>query len=170
MKSIIMSFGALAIAGAVPVLAQTPPPPAPDTTMAPPAAPTPPAADGSMAPAQPGSMSGGSTPSGSMSSGGTSSGSMQSSGMQSSMPAPTTGPLPMCSAKIKDRCQQSPADQSRALSAAQAEKTGGVGNRPNDSMGGDAAMGKKMMGKKHTMHHRMMHKSTTTTSTTPAAN
>jgi len=51
MKKIIMAFGALAIAGAVPALAQnatTPPPapPAPDAAMAPPAAPTPPVATG----------------------------------------------------------------------------------------------------------------------------
>lgn len=153
MKQIIMAFGALAIAGAVPALAQsTAPTPAPDATMAPPAAPTPPAADGSMAPAQPGAMSNGSM----------SSGSMQSSGMQSSMPAPSTGPLPKCSAKVKDRCDQSATSERYALSADQAMKTGGVGDRRSDN----AAMGKSMSGghmmmhhKMHgkTMHHKMMH-------------
>lgn len=148
MKHIIMAFSALAVAGAVPALAQTTmPTPAPDATMAPPAAPTPPAADGSMAPAQPGSMS----------TGGMSSGSMQSGGMQSSMPAPTTGPLPKCTAKVKDRCDQSATSERYALSADQAMKTGGVGDRRSDRAGGDDAMGKSMPGG-HMMHHRMHHK------------
>ncbi len=152
MKKIIMAFGALAIAGAVPALAQnatTPPPapPAPDAAMAPPAAPTPPAADGSMAPAQPGTMQPGTMSNGSMSSG-----NMQSSGMQSAMPAPTTGPLPKCSAKVKDRCDQSATSERYALSADQAMKTGGVGDRRSDN----AAMGKSMSGG-HMMHHKMMH-------------
>jgi|GEM_PF-1506323 len=149
MKHIIIALGALAIAGAVPALAQDatmppPPPPAPDATMAPPAAPTPPAADGSMAPAQPGSA------------GGASSGTMPPSGTQSSMPFATTGPLPKCTAKIKDRCDQSATSERYALSADQAMKTGGVGDRRSDRAGGDAAMGKPMM-KKHMMHHKMMH-------------
>jgi hypothetical protein len=152
MKHIIMAFGALAIAGAVPALAQDatmPPPPAPDATTAPPAAPTPPAADGSMAPAQPGSAGG-------TSSGGMSSGVMPSSSMQSPMPSATTGPLPKCTAKIKDRCDQSATSERYALSADQAMKTGGVGDRRSDRAGGDAAMGKPTM-KKHMMHHKMMH-------------
>lgn len=154
MKHIIIALGALAIAGAVPALAQDatmppPPPPAPDATMAPPAAPTPPAADGSMAPAQPGSAGG-------ASSGGMSSGTMPPSGTQSSMPIATTGPLPKCTAKIKDRCDQSATSERYALSADQAMKTGGVGDRRSDRAGGDAAKGKPMM-KKHMMHHKMMH-------------
>ncbi len=187
MKHIIMAFGALAIAGAVPVLAQsTPPTPAPDATMAPPAAPTPPAPDGSMTPAQPGSTSPGSTSPGStppssampgdppgggttsgssMSNGGTSPGTMPSSGMQSNMPAATTGPLPKCTAKIKDRCDQSTTSERYALSADQAMKTGGVGDRRSDNAG---AMGKSTA-KKHMMHHRTMHKPAAAAAPAPAA-
>ena len=69
---------------------------------------------------------------------------------------PAGGTLPKCSATIHDSCDQG-ADNANAISAEQAMKTGGVGDRGHDdaaNMGG----GKPMMMHKHKMmtHHKMM--------------
>ncbi len=82
------------------------------------------------------------------------------------------GPLPKCSATVHDSCDQG-ADNANAISAEQAMKTGGVGDRGHD----DAAhMGaaKPMMHKKKVVHHTMAKKAAagatttdTTTTTTP---
>ena len=75
--------------------------------------------------------------------------------------------LPKCSAKVQDSCDQSTTTERYALTADQAEKTGGVGDR-HDGKGMAAPMGGKMM-MHHHRHHHMMHKTTTTTTTTPPA-
>ena len=67
--------------------------------------------------------------------------------------AQTAGPLPKCSATVHDSCDQG-ADNANAISAEQAMKTGGVGDRGHDDaahMGGGMA--------KPTMHKHRMRKS-----------
>ena len=67
------------------------------------------------------------------------------------MAAGASGSLPMCSAKVHDSCQQG-ADDANAMSADQAMKSGGVGDRGHDDaahMGGGMAKHKSM---------KMMHK------------
>ncbi len=87
------------------------------------------------------------------------------------------GNLPKCSATVRDSCQQG-ADNARAMTAAQAMASGGVGDRGHDDaaqMGGGTAMmsggamHKTAMHRHHMMHHHMMKQSggaTTTTDTT----
>ncbi len=75
--------------------------------------------------------------------------------MSSAAPA---GNLPMCSKTVHDSCQQGN-DDARAMTAAQAMASGGVGDRGHDDaaqMGsGDGAMHGGMH--KGGMHHRTMH-------------
>ena len=70
---------------------------------------------------------------------------------------PAGGALPKCSATVHDSCDQG-ADNANAISAEQAMKTGGVGDRGHDdaaNMGGD----KPMMTHKHkAMRHKAMKK------------
>jgi len=89
--------------------------------------------------------------------------------------APMASSLPKCSATVRDSCDQSKTTERYALTAEQADKTGGVGDRHGGmgmGMKTDGGMAGKPMMHKHMMHkhmrHHMMHKSTTTT-TTPAA-
>lgn len=77
--------------------------------------------------------------------------------------APAGGPLPRCSATVRDSCDQG-ANNPRAMTADQAMASGGVGDRKSDSMA--PAMGGKTTAYRHkTMHHKMQ-KTTTTTDTT----
>ncbi len=72
------------------------------------------------------------------------------------MGAAPAGPLPKCSATVHDSCDQG-ADNANAMTAEQAMKTGGVGDRGHD----DAAhmgMAKPMMHKHKAMHHKAMMK------------
>ncbi len=69
--------------------------------------------------------------------------------------------LPMCSAKVKDSCQQGPRQEAAAMSAAQAEASGGVGDRKSDQsakMGDAMPMKHKMMKKHHAKKPMMMTK------------
>jgi len=82
------------------------------------------------------------------------------------------GALPKCSATVRDSCDQSMTTERNAMTADQAMKSGGVGDRKT---GGAAMM---PMGDKPMMHHKKrtthrtmaksMTKSTMTTDTTPA--
>ena len=85
--------------------------------------------------------------------------------LAAAVPAAAQTALPKCSATIHDSCDQG-ADNANAISAEQAMKTGGVGDRGHDdaaNMGG----GKPMAMHKHkVMHHKMMKKTTTTDTTT----
>ncbi len=77
------------------------------------------------------------------------------------------GSLPKCSATVHDSCDQG-ADNANAISAEQAMKTGGVGDRGHDDaahMGGGKPM--MMHKKKMMMHHKMM-KSTMAPADAPA--
>lgn len=67
--------------------------------------------------------------------------------------------LPMCSAKVKDSCQQTRGQEARAMSAAQAEASGGVGDRGSDQAAMAGSEGKMAMPARHRMmkHHRHMH-------------
>lgn len=85
--------------------------------------------------------------------------------------------LPKCGGAVQDSCDQSTTTERYALTAAQAEKSGGVGDRHVGRMGG-MAMGGKSMSKHHAMkHHAMKHramkhrsmKATTATTTDAAA-
>lgn len=76
--------------------------------------------------------------------------------------------LPKCSAKVQDSCDQSATTERYALTADQAEKTGGVGDR-HGGKGMAAPMGGGKMMMHHRHRHHMMHKTTTTTATPPAA-
>jgi hypothetical protein len=67
--------------------------------------------------------------------------------------------LPMCSAKVKDSCQQGPRQEAAAMTAAQAEASGGVGDRKSDQsakMGDGMAVKHKMMKKHHAKKATMM--------------
>jgi hypothetical protein len=82
-----------------------------------------------------------------------------------------TGALPKCSATVHDSCDQG-ANNPKAMSADQAMKSGGVGDRHSDNaasmpMGGGMKMHHKMGGK-HMMHHKMT-TSTMTTGDAPAS-
>ncbi len=74
------------------------------------------------------------------------------------------GAMPKCSATVRDSCDQSMTTEKNAMTAEQAMKSGGVGDRKT---GGAAMMPAKpmMMHKKHTMHHKMMKPMATTTTT-----
>ena len=66
--------------------------------------------------------------------------------------------LPKCSATVRDQCDQSATSERYALTADQAMKTGGVGDRKSDqaAMGAKAPMTHKMMKHHHmTRHHTM---------------
>ncbi|MGI4878596.1 MAG: hypothetical protein ACRYG4_14035 [Janthinobacterium lividum] len=73
-----------------------------------------------------------------------------------------TGALPRCSATVHDSCDQG-ANNPKAMSAEQAMKSGGVGDRADDG----AAKSMPMAGKP--MHHRKHHTTTTTTTTGAAS-
>lgn len=75
------------------------------------------------------------------------------------------GALPKCSATVRDSCDQSMTSEKYALSADQAMKTGGVGDRASDKSASMPMAGKPMMHKKH---HKMMVKKTTTMTTDAA--
>ncbi len=65
---------------------------------------------------------------------------------------------PPCKAGVTDGCDQSMTSEKYAMSAAQAEKTGGVGDRNHDQashMGGGT--GHMAMHKKHMKSHHMAH-------------
>lgn len=70
--------------------------------------------------------------------------------------------LPKCSATVRDQCDQSATSERYALTADQAMKTGGVGDRKSDqaAMGAKAPMAHKARMHHHTMtkHHMMMKK------------
>ena len=66
--------------------------------------------------------------------------------------------LPKCSATLRDSCDQSATTEKHALSAQQAEASGGVGI-PNRSMAAS----------KKPVHHRTKHKTTTKVTTTTSA-
>lgn len=68
--------------------------------------------------------------------------------------AQTTGAaLPKCSGTVQDSCDQSQTTERYALTAAQAEKSGGVGDRHAGRMGG-MATGDASMAKHHGMKHK----------------
>ena len=69
-------------------------------------------------------------------------------------PPAAAAALPMCSAKVKDSCQQGPRQEAAAMTAAQAEASGGVGDRNHDQ---SAMTGGKMAPHKMT-HHRKAHR------------
>lgn len=72
-----------------------------------------------------------------------------------------TGALPKCSATVRDSCDQG-ANNPKAMSAEQAMKSGGVGDRADDGSAKSMPMaGKPMM---HHKKHHMMKKTMTTTS------
>jgi hypothetical protein len=80
--------------------------------------------------------------------------------------------LPKCSATVRDSCDQSMTSEKYAISAEQAMKTGGVGDRASDKSAMMPMGGKPMMmhHKKHMMHHHMMmKKSAPIAADTPAA-
>ena len=85
------------------------------------------------------------------------------------------GSLPKCSATVRDSCDQSMTSERNAMSAAQAEASGGVGDRKSDqsakaSGGGTSMMmHHKMMMHHHHMHHAMHHTMATTTTTADTA-
>lgn len=72
-------------------------------------------------------------------------------------------PLPKCSAKVTDSCDQSKTSERYALTAAQADKTGGVGDRAANRAAPAKATPRHRM-----RHHRMRHHTATTTATTSA--
>ena len=77
--------------------------------------------------------------------------------------APTfaqTGALPKCSATVTDSCDQG-ANNPKAMTAAQAEATGGVGDRAVHKMSAPGPA------KKHHAKKHVVEKTTTTTTTTP---
>jgi hypothetical protein len=82
------------------------------------------------------------------------------------------GALPKCSATVRDSCDQSMTSEKYAMSADQAMKTGGVGDRASDKAAmmpaGHPMMMHHKMGHKHMMKHHAMMKSTMTTDTAPA--
>lgn len=84
---------------------------------------------------------------------------------------PATGaPMPKCSAKITDSCDQSKTTERYALTAEQAEKTGGVGDRAeNRRAPAKTSMHKKSMHKKSAAHHTAKKAATTTTTATQLA-
>ncbi len=67
--------------------------------------------------------------------------------------------MPMCSAKVKDSCQQSKGEEARAMTAAQADKAGRfeqaamAGPAGSTGMAGDTAAAPKKKAKHH--HHAM---------------
>ncbi len=64
------------------------------------------------------------------------------------------GPLPKCSATVRDSCDQG-ANNPKAMSAAQADASGGVGDRHSDNAGSMAGKPMMMHHKKQMMHHKM---------------
>ena len=62
--------------------------------------------------------------------------------------------LPKCSATVRDSCDQSMTSERNAMTADQAMKTGGVGDRKSDQAAKGAMAGPMMH--KATMHHHMM--------------
>ncbi len=82
-----------------------------------------------------------------------------------------TGALPKCSATVHDSCDQG-ANNPRAMSADQAMKSGGVGDRASDNAGsmpaGNGMAMHRKVGGKHMMHHKVM-TSTMTTGDAPAS-
>ncbi len=88
------------------------------------------------------------------------------------MAAPAGGALPKCSATVRDSCDQSMTTERYALSADQAMKTGGVGDRASDNAGkamaGDGMAHHSMMSHHRMMHHHHMMKHTMTKSTDTA--
>ena len=85
------------------------------------------------------------------------------------MAAPAGGALPKCSATVRDSCDQSMTTEKYALSADQAMKTGGVGDRASDNAGKAMAGDKPMMMHHKMMKHHHMMKHTMTKTTTDAA-
>ena len=84
------------------------------------------------------------------------------------MAAPAGGALPKCSATVRDSCDQSMTTERNAMTADQAMKTGGVGDRKSGgmAMAADRPMaGKPMMHHKRMMHHKHKMMKTTTTTT-----
>ena len=75
--------------------------------------------------------------------------------------APMT--FPKCSAKVTDSCNQG-ANNPKAMTAAQAEASGGVGNRRDDVKTG-AARSRSIH--KRTMRHKMKTTTTETSTSTP---
>jgi hypothetical protein len=61
------------------------------------------------------------------------------------------GALPKCSATVRDSCDQSMTTEKYALTADQAMKTGGVGDRKSDTAA------KPMAAEKTTTHHVVHH-------------
>lgn len=74
-----------------------------------------------------------------------------------------TGALPKCSATVRDSCDQG-ANNPKAMSAEQAMKSGGVGDRADDGAAKSMPMAGKPM-----MHHKKHHMMKTTTMTTTGA-
>lgn len=80
------------------------------------------------------------------------------------MPAAPAGAMPKCSATVRDSCDQSMTTEKNAMSAEQAMKSGGVGDRASDNAGKMTPADHMMMGGKHMMMHKRMmkhHKMTT---------
>ncbi len=85
------------------------------------------------------------------------------------MAAPAGGALPKCSATVRDSCDQSMTTEKYAMTADQAMKTGGVGDRKSDNAGKAMAADKPMM-THHVVHHHVHHvvvHDTATTETKP---
>lgn len=80
--------------------------------------------------------------------------------------APSGAPLPKCSATVRDSCDQSTTSEKNAMTAAQAEASGGVGDRKSDQAA-KSSMAEPMT-HRPMMHHHMMHKHHMMMKKTPA--